>query len=78
MKTLAGAVVVLAGAVMIAGGVIAHATLHRYQPEGMGGHVMLAGFIVGAVGFALLGAGCVTDRNRPPTTPPIVNGERRS
>jgi hypothetical protein len=69
VKAVAGSVVLLAGAVLFAGGAIAEAILtaaqrSSYSPGGNMG--MVAGALVGLAGLALLALGWKSDSARHP------------
>jgi len=73
VKTIAGAVVVLAGAVLLAGGTLADALMQAANRNGSpGGLITALGIGVGLVGFALLAVGwhAGADRTDSPASSP--------
>lgn len=71
MRTIAGAIIVLAAAILFGAGAIAH-TIIEGAPRGQspaGQWAMGAGALMGFLGFALLVAGLRSDFTRPPDHP---------
>lgn len=61
MRTIAGALLIVAAAVCLAAGIVGEATLSgraRHQPQGIG---YLGAFVLGLFGLVLLLAGLATD-----------------
>jgi drug/metabolite transporter (DMT)-like permease len=63
MKAIAGAVLVLAGAIFYAAGIIASASLAAANKvDDIGGNARITGGVVGVAGFVLLAIGLLPER----------------